>query len=158
MDFKLSDLSSGASGGETQVKVLILGSGPAGFAAALYAARANLNPVVLTGMELGGQVSLTYTVENYPGFPDGVGGSQLVELFQKQAERFGAKVEFDTAVEVDLSRRPFRVRTYNTTYLARGRSAFVPTRARGWLWSEWHDGYDEPAIAGVGCGRICGCG
>lgn len=115
MDFRLSGLSSA---GETQVKVLILGSGPAGFSAALYAARANLNPVVLTGMELGGQVSLTYTVENYPGFPDGVGGSQLVELFQKQAERFGAKVEFDTAVEVDLSKRPFRVRTYNTTYLA----------------------------------------
>jgi len=98
--------------------MLILGSGPAGFAAALYAARANLDPVVLTGMELGGQVSLTYTVENYPGFPDGVGGSQLVELFQKQAEHFGAKVEFDTATEVDFSQRPFRINTYNTTYLA----------------------------------------
>jgi thioredoxin reductase (NADPH) len=73
---------------------------------------------VLTGMELGGQVSLTFTVENYPGFPDGVGGTQLVELFQKQAERFGARVEFDTATEVDLSQRPFRVSTYNGEYLA----------------------------------------
>jgi thioredoxin reductase (NADPH) len=100
------------------VKVLILGSGPAGFSAALYAARADLNPVVLSGMELGGQVSLTYTVENYPGFPDGIGGQQMVELFQKQAERFGARVEFDTALEVDLSQRPFYVRTYNTEYLA----------------------------------------
>lgn len=123
MDFNLSNVSLSQSGnqadnGETPVKVLIIGSGPAGFSAALYAARADLNPVVLTGMELGGQVSLTYTVENYPGFPDGVGGPELVELFQKQAERFGAKVEFDTAVEVDLSKRPFRVRTYNTTYLA----------------------------------------
>jgi thioredoxin reductase (NADPH) len=101
-----------------RVNVLILGSGPAGFSAALYAARADLNPVVLSGMELGGQVSLTYTVENYPGFPDGVGGQQMVELFQKQAERFGARVEFDTALEVDFSRRPFYVRTYNTEYLA----------------------------------------
>jgi thioredoxin reductase (NADPH) len=102
----------------TPVRVLILGSGPAGLSAALYAARADLAPVVLTGMELGGQVSLTYSIENYPGFPEGVGGTQLVELFQKQAERFGARVEFDTASSVDLSRRPFRVQTYNGLYLA----------------------------------------
>ncbi len=98
--------------------MLVLGSGPAGLSAALYAARADLNPVVLAGMELGGQVSLTYTVENYPGFPEGVGGTQLVELFQKQAERFGARIEFDTATFVDLSQRPFRVQTYNGEYLA----------------------------------------
>ena len=101
-----------------RVKVLVIGSGPAGLSAALYAARADLNPIVLAGMELGGQVSLTYTVENYPGFPEGVGGTQLVELFQKQAERFGARIEFDTATEVDLSQRPFRVQTYNGEYLA----------------------------------------
>lgn len=118
MDFKLTEFSATQPAANQQVKVLILGSGPAGLAAALYAARADLNPVVLTGMELGGQVSLTYTVENYPGFPDGIGGTQLVELFQKQAERFGARVEFDTATEIDLSNRPFRVRTYNTEYLA----------------------------------------
>lgn len=119
MDFNLSGLgASQASSEEIHVRVLIIGSGPAGFTAALYTARADLEPLVLTGMELGGQVSLTYTVENYPGFPDGVGGSELVNLFQKQAERFGARVEFDTATEVDLSKRPFRVRTYNTTYLA----------------------------------------
>ena len=69
-------------------------------------------------MEHGGQVSLTYTVENYPGFPDGVGGSELVELFQKQAERFGASVVFDTVVGVDFSVRPFVVRTYSSEYLA----------------------------------------
>lgn len=118
MDFNLTNMSPDKATGERHVDVLIIGSGPAGFAAALYTARADLNPLVLSGMELGGQVSLTYTVENYPGFPDGVGGSEMVELFQKQAERFGARVEFDTATEVDLSERPFRVTTYNGKYLA----------------------------------------
>ena len=118
MDFNLTDVPADTTGNEQKVQVLILGSGPAGLSAALYAARANLAPVVLAGMSLGGQVSLTYTVENYPGFPEGVGGPELVELFQKQAEHFGARVEFDTATEVDLSSRPFRVKTYVTTYLA----------------------------------------
>ena len=119
MDLSLTGLSGAKSDSEEQhVKVLVLGSGPAGFSAALYAARADLEPIVLTGMEHGGQVSLTSIVENYPGFPEGIGGAEMVELFQKQAERFGAKVEFDTATEVDLSKRPFRVSTYNTTYLA----------------------------------------
>jgi thioredoxin reductase (NADPH) len=93
------------------VKILILGSGPAGLAAALYAARAELAPLVLTGSQLGGQAALTYTIENYPGFPEGVGGAQLGELFQKQAEHFGTRVEFDTAIRVDLSARPFKVAT-----------------------------------------------
>ena len=89
--------------------MLILGSGPAGLSAALYAARAELAPVLLTGAQLGGQAALTYTIENYPGFPEGVGGAQLGELFQKQAERFGTRVEFDTANKVDLSARPFKI-------------------------------------------------
>lgn len=100
------------------VKVLILGSGPAGLAAALYAARAELEPVVLTGMQLGGQAALTHTIENYPGFPAGVGGPELGELFQKQAENFGAKVEFDMAYEVDLSQRPFTIKTDSAVYKA----------------------------------------
>ena len=117
MDLNLSSISSSTSESEEQrVRVLILGSGPAGLSAALYAARADLNPIVLAGMDLGGQVSLTYIVENYPGFPEGVGGPEMVELFQKQAERFGAKVEYDTATEVDLTEQPFRVKTYNTVY------------------------------------------
>jgi len=100
------------------VKVLVLGSGPAGYSAALYAARAELEPVVLTGMQLGGQASLTYTIENYPGFPKGVGGPELGELFQKQAEHFGAVTEFDLANAVDFSVRPLRVTTDNGQYLA----------------------------------------
>ena len=108
----------GSNGNSNHVKVLVLGSGPAGLAAALYAARAELAPVVLTGIQLGGQAALTYTVENYPGFPEGVGGAQLGELFQKQAEHFGAKVEFDTASDVDLSQRPFKVTTDNGEFLA----------------------------------------
>jgi thioredoxin reductase (NADPH) len=118
MDLNLSNISAGKSSEVENVRILIIGSGPAGLSAALYAARADLEPVVLTGMEHGGQVSLTYVVENYPGFPDGVGGQELVELFQKQAERFGARVEFDSASEVDLSQQPFRVKTYNKEYFA----------------------------------------
>jgi thioredoxin reductase (NADPH) len=125
MDFNLEKISTGLSlkkdelgGSPVQAKVLILGSGPGGLAAALYAARANLNPIVLTGLEHGGQVSLTYTVENYPGFPDGISGNQLVDLFQKQAERFGAHIEFERAVRVNLSQRPFKIFTDNSVYHA----------------------------------------
>lgn len=105
------------NGNGKHVKVLVLGSGPTGYSAALYAARAELQPVVLTGMQLGGQAALTYTIENYPGFPDGVGGAQLGELFQKQAEHFGAVTEFASANSVDLAQRPFRVDTDNGEYL-----------------------------------------
>ena len=99
-------------------KVIIIGSGPAGSSAALYAARAELTPLVLTGMTLGGQAALTHTIENYPGFPDGVGGADLGTLFQKQAERFGARYEFDSVASVNLLQKPFQVKTYNATYLA----------------------------------------
>jgi thioredoxin reductase (NADPH) len=99
-------------------KVIILGAGPAGLVAALYAARADLNPFILTGMELGGQASLTNEIENYPGFPDGIGGSELGEIFKRQAEKFGARFEFDAATAVDLSQKPFIVRTYSKDYSA----------------------------------------
>lgn len=119
MELKLSvQPSSSPVKPSESVKVLVLGSGPAGLAAALYAARAELNPLVLSGLELGGQAALTSTIENYPGFPDGVGGVELGDLFQKQAERFGARIELDTASTVDLTQRPFRVSTYNKDYLA----------------------------------------
>jgi thioredoxin reductase (NADPH) len=99
--------------------VIVLGSGPAGLSAALYAARADRAPLVLTGQELGGQAGLTNTIENYPGFPEGVGGADLGQLFQQQAERFGAHVELDSAEAVDLSVWPFRVKTSSTEYQAR---------------------------------------
>jgi len=98
--------------------VIILGGGPAGFAAGLYAARAELKPLVFTGIQPGGQAALTHTIENYPGFPEGVGGSELGDLFQKQAERFGARVEFDSVTKVDFGQKPFRIRTYGKEYLA----------------------------------------
>ena len=118
MELNLTNLASDKSSNQESVKVVIIGSGPAGLTAALYAARADLEPVVLTGMEMGGQVSLTYVVENYPGFPDGVGGQEMVELFKKQAERFGARIEFDYVTEVDFSGKPLKVRTYGKEYLA----------------------------------------
>lgn len=118
MDCNLTNTPTCKSSDKKEVKLLILGSGPAGLSAAIYAARADLKPVVLTGMELGGQVSLTNVVENYPGFPEGIGGFELVERFKKQAEHFGAMIEFDSAVEVDLAKYPFFARTYQAEYLA----------------------------------------
>jgi thioredoxin reductase (NADPH) len=90
-------------------KLVIVGSGPAGYTAAIYAARAELQPLVVAGLAFGGQLMLTTDVENYPGFPEGVSGPELMELFQKQAERFGATVVNEDATRVDLNVRPFRV-------------------------------------------------
>ena len=88
---------------------MILGSGCAGNTAAIYTGRANLKPLVVIGHEPGGQLSLTTSVENYPGFPEGVNGPDLVANMQKQAETFGAEYIYGTVVEADLSKRPFRI-------------------------------------------------
>jgi thioredoxin reductase (NADPH) len=110
-------------------KLVILGSGPAGYTAALYAARANLSPLLVEGMQPGGQLTITSEVENYPGFPDGILGPELMELMKKQAERFGTRTVLGEVGRVDFSRRPFqlwqddRLLTADAVIVATGASA-----------------------------------
>lgn len=90
-------------------KLIILGSGPAGYTAAIYAARANLKPVIITGMQPGGQLTTTTDVDNWPGEPDGIMGPELMEKLQKQAERFDTQIVYDTINAVDLQNKPFKL-------------------------------------------------
>lgn len=132
-------------------KVAIIGTGPAGYTAALYAARADLRPIVFAGPEPGGQLMITTDVENYPGFPDGVMGPDMMDLFRKQAERFGAEVIQKTVEKVDLSQRPFRIWADGAEYTAE--SVIISTGASAkWLGLE-----GEVTFGGYGVSACATC-
>lgn len=111
-----------------KVKCLIVGSGPAGYTAAIYAARANLGPVMYTGLQQGGQLTTTTDVENYPGYPDGVTGPEMMEDFRKQAERFGTDVRFGTATSTDFSGKPLKV-TFDNSLEIHAETVIIATGA-----------------------------
>jgi thioredoxin reductase (NADPH) len=127
-------------------KVIIIGSGPAGLTAALYTGRANLEPLVLEGPQPGGQLTITTDVENYPGFPEGVEGPEMMQLFRTQAERFGADCRFETVESVDFNQRPFSVTTEKSTY--EGHTVIVATGASAkWLGLESEQKYQGQGVS-----------
>ena len=113
-------------------EVIIIGGGPAGYTAALYAARAELKPLVIEGFQWGGQLMVTSDVENYPGYPDGVMGPEMMQDFRRQAERFGAEFVTDDVTEVDFSERPFRITVHKDVHLAKSVILATGAHAR-WL-------------------------
>jgi thioredoxin reductase (NADPH) len=133
-------------------KVLIIGSGPAGYTAALYTARANLEPVLVTGSQPGGQLMITTEVENYPGFPKGIQGPELMELFKAQAERFGTRFLYGTVTSVDLTRRPFRA-VIDDRDEATGDSLILSTGAT----AKWIGLPKEQELSGYGVSACATC-
>ena len=138
-------------GGRTESKVLIIGSGPAGLTAAIYAARANLEPIVIAGSAAGGQLMLTSDVENYPGFPEGIDGPDLMNRFREQAQRFGTTLVDVDIDRVDFSSRPFRVWARGVEY--RGESVILATGAS----AIWLDIESEQRLRGRGVSACATC-
>ncbi|MGI0086085.1 MAG: thioredoxin-disulfide reductase [Nitrososphaerales archaeon] len=132
-------------------RLIILGSGPAGFTAAIYAARANLSPIVIAGSQSGGQLMITTDVENYPGFPEGVQGPELMEKFRKQAERFGADIIDKDVTEVNFKVRPFVIRVGNDTYTSD--SVIISTGAQ----AKWIGLDSELRLRGRGVSACATC-
>jgi len=132
-------------------KVIIIGSGPAGLTAAIYAARADLSPVMIEGLAAGGQLMLTTDVENYPGFPDGIMGPEMMGLFRKQAERFGTRVISQDVTRIDFSERPFRVWVDDQEFAAD--SIIVSTGAS----ARWLDVPGEERLRGHGVSACATC-
>jgi thioredoxin reductase (NADPH) len=114
----LSDSQSGSFRGQKHFDVIIIGSGPAGYTAGVYTSRANLGTLVISGTLPGGQLMTTSEVENYPGFPNGIFGPELMMNMRQQAERFGAVIVDDEVIKVDFKKRPFTITTHAETYTA----------------------------------------
>lgn len=131
--------------------IIIIGSGPAGLTAALYAARAELQPLVIAGLQPGGQLTTTSEVENFPGFPEGIQGPDLMENMTKQVKRFGTEIVMDNAVSVDFSVRPFVVRTSAEEY--RGRAIIIATGAE----ANWLGLPNEQRLRGKGVSACATC-